>query len=182
MLANDSNPTKRPSAESAGKSLNAITLDAVCRDADPLGLAGLPIADEDVVLPVGVARDKVAGARAESDEAPVGRDSGTPLLESLWMPPVPTLTRSVVPACRSRTKTSRSWFVSPGTRLVAYDAKATKRPSLEIANPLPPISSVGLRAALPDAHALGPVCPPVEDEYIIHAVGVAPHEVGGERV
>src|SRR4051794_22882151 len=46
-----------------------------------------------------------------------------------------TLTRSVVPLRRSRTKISRPALlgplVSPGTRLVASDAKATKRPSAE---------------------------------------------------
>src|SRR2546423_4087858 len=43
----------------------------------------------------------------------------------------PRLTRVVVPSRRSRTKTSVWWFVSAGTRLVASELKATKRPSPE---------------------------------------------------
>src|SRR6185503_5567378 len=41
----------------------------------------------------------------------------------------PTLTSVVVPDCKSRTKTSGIWFVSPITRLVAALTKATYRPS-----------------------------------------------------
>ena len=44
----------------------------------------------------------------------------------------PTFTRSVVPVWRSRTNTSVAPLVSPGTRLVASETKATKRPSAEI--------------------------------------------------
>ena len=42
-----------------------------------------------------------------------------------WPPLLFTLTRSVVPACRSRTKTSLQPLVSPDTRLVASESKAT---------------------------------------------------------
>ena len=43
-----------------------------------------------------------------------------PALEPFpWVPPEATLTRSVVPVCRSRTNTSVAPFVSPATRLVA---------------------------------------------------------------
>ena len=49
-----------------------------------------------------------------------------------WLPlPVPlllTLTKTVWPVCRSRTKTSDERFVSFGTRLSALLVKATKRP------------------------------------------------------
>ena len=50
-----------------------------------------------------------------------------------WAPLDETLTRSVVPVCRSRTKTSGSPLVSPLTRLPPRDSKATKRPSAESA-------------------------------------------------
>ena len=40
-----------------------------------------------------------------------------------------TLTRSVLPVRRSRTKMSAVSFVSPGTRSVARDENATNRPS-----------------------------------------------------
>src|SRR5262245_45339322 len=48
---------------------------------------------------------------------------------SPWRPPAPTLTRSVVPLWRSRTKTSTNPFVSPVTRFVAPRQKETYRPS-----------------------------------------------------
>ena len=44
-----------------------------------------------------------------------------------------TLTRSVVPAWTSRTNTSMAPFVSPWTRFVARELKATYRPSALIA-------------------------------------------------
>src|SRR5437763_1758153 len=47
-------------------------------------------------------------------------------------PPWPRLTRLVLPLFRSRTNTSETAFVSPGTRLVASESKATNRPSAEI--------------------------------------------------
>ena len=47
-------------------------------------------------------------------------------LKPLPCPPVDdTLTRSVVPVFRSRTKMSSAPFVSPATRLLAYETKAT---------------------------------------------------------
>src|SRR2546425_658529 len=59
-----------------------------------------------------------------------------PALESFpWVPPEATLTRSVVPVCRSWTNTSVAPFVSRATRLVAVLWKATKRPSAERTGP-----------------------------------------------
>ena len=51
------------------------------------------------------------------------------------MPSLATLTRSVIPVCRSRTNTSSALLLSPGTRLEADDLKATKRPSALSAGP-----------------------------------------------
>src|SRR5689334_613816 len=51
-----------------------VALLALRRDAHPLGCAQFAVADEDVELPVGVARDQVGGVRVEGDEAAVGRD------------------------------------------------------------------------------------------------------------
>src|SRR5687767_3174678 len=48
---------------------------------------------------------------------------------------MPTLTRSVVPARRSRTKTSSTPLLSPATRLEALLWNATKRPSAETDDP-----------------------------------------------
>jgi len=44
-------------------------------------------------------------------------------------PPLLTLTRSVTPATRSRTKTSIPSFSSPDTKSGASDSNATQRPS-----------------------------------------------------
>src|SRR5207244_1030493 len=52
-----------------------------------------------------------------------------------WVPSESTLTRSVVPVCRSWTNTSVAPFVSPATRLVAVLWNATKRPSAERTGP-----------------------------------------------
>src|SRR5204863_3677806 len=51
------------------------------------------------------------------------------------VPSEATLTIWVVPATRSRTKTSRTWFVSPATRLDASETNATDRPSAEMDAP-----------------------------------------------
>jgi hypothetical protein len=53
------------------------------------------------------------------------------LPDSPCTPLVSTLTRSVVPVNRSRTKTSVCAFVSPATKFVASLSKATYRPSVE---------------------------------------------------
>src|SRR5512133_3019831 len=60
--------------------------------------------------------------------------AGAPLFRFAAMPVLDTLIRRVVPLTRSRTNTSMRAFVSPGTRLDAYDPNATKRPSADIAN------------------------------------------------
>ena len=85
---------------------------------------------------VGVARHQVAGGRVEGDEAPVRRDrhAESPLLPlrlGAARPDADPL--GSCPSWRSRTNTSLVPLVSPGTRLVAYEMKATKRPSAEIA-------------------------------------------------
>src|SRR5438445_2134956 len=59
--------------------------------------------------------------------------AGLKLAPEAWVPAGPTLTRVVVPARRSKTKTSLAPLVSPGTRSVASEAKATTCPSAETA-------------------------------------------------
>ena len=57
-------------------------------------------------------------------------------------PPMPTETRTVVPALRSRTNTSCFPLVSPGTRLVDVEENAMKRPLREMtASSLPALPS-----------------------------------------
>ena len=117
-------------------------------EAHPPGRARLAVADEHVRAAVGVARHQVAGQRDEGDEAPVRRDRRRSKLSPLpWTPPGPTLTRSVVPVWRSRTNTSVLPLVSPGTRLLASESKATNRPSAEIAGVAAAIHCPGRRPA-----------------------------------
>ena len=85
----------------------------------------------------------------------------------------------VVPVWRSRTNTSAAPLVSPGTRLVAYESKATNRPSAEIAAPeLTPLPWT------PPGPTLTRWVVPVwrsRTNTSRHAVGVARHQVGGVR-
>ena len=107
-----------------------VALAAARAHADPLGRAGLPVADEHVVRAVGVAGHQVGGVRSRRRRS--GRPPRAPIeLLRARKPPGSELTRSVVPACRSRTKMSYVPLVSPGTKLVANEAKATKRPPAE---------------------------------------------------
>src|SRR5438094_611248 len=66
--------------------------------------------------------------------------SRNPLLPFACAPLLLTLTRSVVPVSRSRTKISGTPFVSPGTRLSENETKATKRPLALTAPPRVPRS------------------------------------------
>src|SRR5437870_2793555 len=66
---------------------------------------------------------------------PSAERAGPALKPFPWVPSEATLTRSVVPVCRSWTNTSVAPFVSPATRLVAVSWNATKRPSAERTGP-----------------------------------------------
>ena len=95
-------------------------------DADALGRARLAVADEDVDAPFVSPGDEVRGGALEGDEAAVGGDRGRARWRrSPCAPAESTLTRSVVPPRRSRTKTSvdavrvageRGWSRGSGTR------------------------------------------------------------------
>lgn len=88
------------------------------------------------------------------------------------------LTRSVVPAVRSRTKTSTFPLVSAETRLVAPDMKTTSRPfrltvGLELgASPL--------RLVAAHADQLGEPVLAIVDEHVEVPVGISGDEVAGE--
>src|SRR5438552_1822063 len=89
----------------------------------------------------------------DATKRPAAERAGTakepPLLPFPCAPPDATLTRSVLPVCRSWTNTSDTPFVSPATRSVAALSKATKRPSAEIAEPkLTSLPSVPSEATL----------------------------------
>ena len=61
--------------------------------------------------------------------------SDSPLNPLAWRSFVLIETRRVLPVNRSRTKTSKEWLVSLGTRFEAIESKATYRPSAETAGP-----------------------------------------------
>ena len=76
----------------------------------------------------------------------------------------------------------RQPLVSPATRLLASDSNATQRPSALIA--APPLSTIRLGAAGPDAHARRRPGLPVVHEDVPLVVRVARHQIagaGGER-
>src|SRR5262249_43927384 len=89
---------------------------------------------------------RLDAAEKNATRGPSPLMAGSVLASFACAPALLTLTRSVVPVCRSRTNTSVVPLVSPGTRLLAVEVKATKRPSVLIA-------TLGLRvlplAALP---------------------------------
>ena len=68
-------------------------------------------------------------ADVKATKRPSALIAGERLSPFPWFPALSTLTRSVVPVRRSWTNTSATPFVSPGTRLMAAEVKATKRPS-----------------------------------------------------
>ena len=87
----------------------------------------------------------------------------SPLIEGESLPPFafapasPTLTRVVVFAWRSRTKTSLTSFESPATRFVADEENATNRPSVLIAGSK--LSSLASAPALSTlTRVVSPVC------------------------
>ena len=96
-------------------------------------VAGLTVVHERVVHAVGVVRHEVRPKLKNATHRPSAEMDGTELPLSACAPDESTLTRSVVPDCRSCTKTSAVPFVSFGTRFAAALSNATKRPSAEMA-------------------------------------------------
>src|SRR5438874_272478 len=72
---------------------------------------------------------RLGEAEQKATKRPSALIEGAALPQLPWLPALSTLTRSVVRVWRSWTNTSVVLLVSPGTRLVASEAKATKRPS-----------------------------------------------------
>src|SRR2546428_83045 len=75
---------------------------------------------------------RLVATELNATKRPLAEIDGTKLAPFSCAPWESTLTRLVLPALRSRTNTSLAPFVSPPTRLVAIELKATKRPSAEI--------------------------------------------------
>src|SRR5947209_8634545 len=74
---------------------------------------------------------RLVASEAKATKRPSAEIDGAAPPRSAWAPPTPTLTRSIVPVTRSKTKASVAPLVSPGTRLAAALAKATARPSAD---------------------------------------------------
>src|SRR4051812_28084336 len=94
--------------------------------------------------------------------SPSAEMEGVKLEPLACVPSEATLTRRVVPVCRSRTKMSELSFASFGTRLSAHDESATYRPSAEADGRLlfddvspPPAATLTRRVVPCDAHAAG---------------------------
>src|SRR5205814_757207 len=141
------NATKRPSAERAGPALESFpwvppeatltrSVVPVCRSCTNTSVAPL-------VSPA----TRLVAALWKATKRPAAESAGSLLTLLPWVPSEATLTRSVLPVCRSWTNTSVAPFVSPATRLVASLWNATKRPSPERAGkakkpPLLPVPCV----------------------------------------
>src|SRR5581483_4016880 len=98
------------------------------------------------------------GTRLDADElntttCPLAEIAAKPLPAFAWAPVDETLTRVVIPVCRSRTNTSCAPLVSPGTRLDAVESNSTYRPSAEM--PAGPLLSFAWTARIGPA-AAGP--------------------------
>src|SRR5438876_469355 len=153
FVASDPNATNRPSALIAGKTLapsaSIPALSTLTRSVDPVARSRTNTS-EALLLSSGtrlVAFDVNATYRPS---ALIAGDELSPTTVGVigigkpgsgadgcaCSPALLTLTRSVLPDVRSRTKTSYTRFVSPGTRLVAPDTKATYRPSALTTPPL----------------------------------------------
>jgi hypothetical protein len=139
LFAPDWKATKRPSGLAAASALGALP---------PAVPAGFTLTQ--VVIPFWRSRTKIwrrrvrqGGFRTAAVSRFVASDSKATIMPSALMagralgrfpaPPGPTLTHSVVPVRRSRTKTWRIPVVQApgpaGTRVAAVESKATKRPS-----------------------------------------------------
>src|SRR5262249_650253 len=131
----DSKATKRPSAEIEGGEeapsplapgpparLTRLVV-VVCKSLTDTSGARAPSAGW------GFAGREWEGAKGRSAEIDASEESLLPLAPAA---PPARLTSVVVFVCRSRTNTSPPRSPSLGSRLVAKDTKATKRPSAEI--------------------------------------------------
>src|SRR5271169_3064635 len=83
-----------------------------------------------VLLVSGEAGSRLVAADANATQRPSLLNDGVMLGPFASAPPGPTLTRVVVPAARSKTKTSEKLLVSSGTRLLASEWNATLLQSL----------------------------------------------------
>ena len=153
----------------------AVPLGAAGAQAHALGGAALPIADEDVGRAVAVSRHEIRRVRVEGYVAAVRADGR------------PVAVRVGVPTARGHAD------ALDGGRLSVVDEHVTCAigvPGHQVGGPglerdVPPVRTDGGRAAqvvrlLPhrgDADTLDGARVPVDDEYVLHVVGVVDHQV-----
>ncbi len=123
----------RPSAEMAGAKLSSSASDpkrlSEIRAVAPRSRSRTKTSE----CPVRSAGARLLASEANATNRPSAEIEGcTPSLVASTSAEL-TDTRSVVPSTRSLTNTSWRPLVSPGTRFVALDTNATKRPSADTA-------------------------------------------------
>jgi hypothetical protein len=137
FVAREVKATTRPSAERLGQTLYPLACrprgPRLTRRLVPARTSRTKMSNSPLVSPA----TRLVEVEQKATTRPSAESEGRMLNPSLCAPPRPTLTRRVVPAPTSRTNTSGWPLVSPGTRLVASDEKATKRPSAETAGSPP---------------------------------------------
>src|SRR5207253_1683861 len=140
------NATKPPSAERAAPALGPFPwVPSEATLTRSVVLAGAPFERAVVAAarswtntsfaPFGSPATRLVAALWTATKRPSAERAGQLLALLAWVPSEATLTRSVMPVCRSWTNTSVVPFVSLATRSVASLCNATKRPSAESAEP-----------------------------------------------
>src|SRR6266550_2456689 len=127
--ASEANATNRPSplidgprlAPSAGVASNPTLTSLVW----PVSRSRTNTSSNPLVSP----GTRFVAPEVNATKRPSALTDGSRLKPSACLPLLLTLTRSVLPLARSRTKTSIAALVSPPTRLVAIESKATTSPS-----------------------------------------------------
>src|SRR5262252_4625540 len=137
LLPDERKATKRPSAlidglwPVAGVPSSAALISSVV----PVLRSNTNTSELPLVSAGWLGRSKLLAIDANATKRPSALTDGAPirfrkpLSPLLSLPLNVMLSRSVVRFSRSRTKMSKALFVSPGTRLSAFDENATKRPS-----------------------------------------------------
>ena len=129
LVAVETKATKRPSALMATTPLPPFpwfpVLSTLTRSVVPVCRSWTNTSEVPLVSP----GTRLVDLELKATKRPLALIKGLSLSEFPWFPAPSTLMRSVIPVCRSWTNTSDRPLVSPGTRLVARESKATKRPS-----------------------------------------------------
>src|SRR5438552_10226937 len=137
LVASLEKATKRPSAETAGAKNPAKLSSFACAPVeDTLTRFVVPVIrswTKTSTAPLVSRPTRLVASLENATKRPAAEMAGVKLVPFASAPAEEMLTRPVVPVSRSRTNTSVTPLVSPGTRLVASLGNATKRPSAEMA-------------------------------------------------